>query len=187
MADGRVLGLDFNDTSVRWSVAISVLLIVLGLFALFAPFFAGVVLVSVIAWVLILVVCTHFWAAWHTRGLGAEVWEVLTGLACVAAGVVLLAWPLTGLVTLTLVLAVYLVLRGVIDLARALRQRPAAGTGWMFLQAVVSLFLAAVIGFHLMSSSTWVVGTLLGFVILLGGISRLAMTWLTQGDTPVAG
>jgi uncharacterized membrane protein HdeD (DUF308 family) len=100
---------------------------------------------------------------------------------------VLLAWPLTGLVTLTLVLAVYLVLRGVIDLARALRQRPAAGTGWMFLQAVVSLFLAAVIGFHLMSSSTWVVGTLLGFVILLGGISRLAMTWLTQGDTPVAG
>lgn len=181
MADGRVMGLDFNDTSVRWSVAISVLLIVLGLFALFAPFFAGVVVVSVIAWVLILVGCTHFWAAWHARGKG-EVWEVLTGLACVAAGVVLLRWPLTGLVSLTLVLAVYLLFKGVFELARALRRRPAKGSGWMFLDAVVSLLLAVVIGWRLLSASTWVIGTLVGVAILFSGVARLAVTWVTRGD-----
>jgi uncharacterized membrane protein HdeD (DUF308 family) len=183
MADGKVMGLDFNDKSVRWSVAISVLLIVLGLFALFAPFFAGVVLVSVIAWVLVVVGCIHLWSAWHTRGKGAELWEGLIGLAYIAAGLVLLWHPLIGLVSLTLILAVYLLVKGIFELVRALRQRPARGSGWMFLDAVVSLLLAVVIGWRLLSSATWVLGTLLGIAILFSGVARLAVTLLTSGDT----
>jgi uncharacterized membrane protein HdeD (DUF308 family) len=186
MADGKVLGLDFNDKAVQWSVAISVLLIVLGLIALFAPFFAGEVLVSVIGWVLIVVGCTHFWAAWHIRGKGAEVWEVLIGVAYIVAGVLLMRHPLVGLVSLTAILAIYLLFKGLFDLARALRRRPAKGSGWMFLEAVISLLLAVVIGWHLLSTSTWVIGTLVGFVILLSGIARLAVTWLTQKEEPVA-
>jgi uncharacterized membrane protein HdeD (DUF308 family) len=184
VADGKVMGLDMNDSSMRWSVAISVLLIVLGVFALFAPFFAGVVLVSVIAWVLMIVGCVHLWAAWHTRGKGAELWEALIGLAYIAAGIFLLMRPLVGLVSLTLVLAVYLLFKGIFELARALRLRPKPGTGWMFLDAMVSLLLAVVIGWHFLSSATWVIGTLLGIAILFSGIARLAVTLLTHKPAP---
>ena len=161
--------------SVGWSIGLSVLLIVLGLVALAAPLVAGVVVETIIAWLLILGSIGHFVLAWHTRGAGHHVWEFLVGLAYLVAGVFLLLHPVAGLVSLTLFLGAYLMIKGVFELIAGFTVRTIAGGGWIFVDAIVSILLALVIWFHLPYAADWVVGTLLGVTILFSGISRLAL------------
>ncbi len=160
--------------SVSWTIAFSILLIVLGLIALAAPFIAGVLVESIIAWLLIFGGIGHLVLAWHVRGAGAHLWEALIGVAYIVAGIFLFLHPLAGLVSLTLFLGAYLLLKGVFELIAGIRLRGVAGGGWLLLDAVISIILAIFIWMHLPSTAGWVVGTLLGVAILFSGISRLA-------------
>jgi len=175
-----------QEKSIGWTIAISCLLILLGLFALFAPFFAGVVVEAVVAWLLIFGGGVHLWLAWHVRGAGAHIWEILIGFAYILAGVFLLFHPLVGLLSLTLVLAVYLFVKGVFELAMGLRIRPVPGSGWLLADAVISILLALLIGWHFPGTAEWVVGTLVGVAILFSGISRLALALAAKKALPAA-
>ncbi len=161
--------------SVGWSIGFSVLLIVLGLVALATPFIAGVVIETIVAWLLIFGGIGHFALAWHVRGAGSHIWEFLVGLAYIAAGIFLFLHSIAGLVSLTLILGLYLFLKGVFELIAGFTVRGVAGGGWIFVDAVISIILAGFIWLHLPSSAEWVVGTLLGVAILFSGISRLAL------------
>ncbi len=161
--------------SVGWSIGFSVLLILLGLVALATPFIAGVVIETIVAWLLIFGGIGHFFLAWHVRGAGSHIWEFLVGLAYIAAGVFLFLHPVAGLVSLTLFLGAYLLIKGIFELIAGFTVRGVAGGGWIFVDAVVSIILAGFIWLHLPSAAEWVVGTLLGVAILFSGISRLAL------------
>jgi uncharacterized membrane protein HdeD (DUF308 family) len=158
-----------------WAIAFGGLLIILGLFAIMAPLIAGVAVTALFAWLLIIGGGAHLVLAWHVRGAGAHIWEALIGLAYIVMGVYLFFQPLVGLVALTAVLGAYLLMKGIFQLILWFRVRGMAGAGWMLFDAVVSLILAGMIWTHLPNSSTWVVGTLVGFAILFSGISRIAL------------
>jgi uncharacterized membrane protein HdeD (DUF308 family) len=162
--------------SVGWSIALSVLLIVTGLFAVCAPLLAGVAVTGVVAWLIVLGGCLHLWMAFHVRGTGAHVWEVLVGLAYLVAGVFILMHPLAGLVGLTIVLAVYLLMKGLFELVLWSKMRAVPGSGLLAADAVLSLLLSGLIWWHLPSTATWAVGLLVGFGILFSGISRLTLS-----------
>jgi len=174
MSVGTIRGI--ARESVGWSIGLSVILILIGLFALAAPLLAGVAVTTFVAWLLILGGCGHLALAWHVRGAGAHFWEALIGLVYIAIGVFLLLHPLAGLVSLTLGLAAYLLAKGIFELAMGLRLRPVPGSGWLLVDGVVSLILSAMIWRHLPSTAGWVVGTLVGFAILFSGISRLVLS-----------
>ncbi len=161
--------------SVGWSIGFSVLLIVLGLVALAAPLLAGVVVETLIAWLLIFGGIGHFVLAWHVRGAGSHLWEFLVGVAYIAAGIFLLVHPLAGLVSLTLFLGAYLMIKGIFELIAGFTVRGVSGGVWLFVDAIVSMILAGFIWLHLPSTAEWAVGTLLGVAILFSGISRLAL------------
>ena len=161
--------------SAGWTIAFGVLLIILGLFALMVPFIAGVAIAVMLGWLLIIGGIAHFVVAWHIRGAGAAVWEVLIGLAYIVMGVYLLVYPVTGLVALTAVLGSYLLIKGIFEIVLWFRMRHVRGSGWVLFDAIVSLLLAALIWAHLPNSATWVIGTLVGFGILFSGISRVVL------------
>ena len=161
--------------SIGWSIALSVVLIVAGLFAILAPLLAGVALTGILGWLLILVGAGHLWLAWHVRGAGAHLWEAIIGLAYLVAGVFLLVHPVAGLVGITAVLGAYLLIRGIFELVAGLSMRGAGGSVWLLINGAISLVLAFLIWRHLPYSAEWFIGTLLGFAILFTGISRLAV------------
>lgn len=161
--------------SIGWSIALSIVLILAGLFAIFAPLLAGVALTGIIGWLLILVGAGHLWLAWHVRGAGAHLWEALIGLAYLVAGVFLLIHPVTGLVGITAILGAYLLIRGIFELIAGFSMRGVGGNTWLLINGVISLILAYMIWRHLPYSAEWFIGTLIGFAILFTGISRLAL------------
>jgi uncharacterized membrane protein HdeD (DUF308 family) len=162
-------------TSIGWSIALSVLLIVIGMCAIVVPFLAGVAVTGIVAWLIVLGGVLHLWLAFHVRGTGAHIWQALVGLAYLWIGVYMMMHPLAGLVALTVVLAVYLLLVGLFELALVMKIRPLPGSGLMLLDAILSLILAGLIWWHLPNTSTWAVGLLVGISILFSGVSRLML------------
>ncbi len=157
------------------SIALSVLMIVLGLIALAMPLLAGVAVASLFAWGLILVGILHLVFAWQVRGVGAHLWEFLIGLVYVLAGVYTFLHPLAGLVGLTAILGAYLLIKGGAELVGGVIARRMPGSVWLLLDGVISLILAGIIWAHVLTAATWVIGTLLGFSILFTGLSRLLL------------
>lgn len=162
-------------TSVGWSITLGILLIVLGLIALAAPFIAGVFVETLIAWLLIFAGVGHLVLAWHVRGAGAHIWEALVGVAYIVVAIFLLWHPLAGLVSLTLFLGAYLLFKGIFELVASARIRGVPGGGWILVDGIVSILIALFIWLHLPYTAEWVVGTLLGVAILFSGISRVAL------------
>ena len=172
--------------SVGWSIALSLVLIVAGLFAIFAPLLAGVALTGILGWVLILVGAGHLWLAWHVRGAGAHIWEALIGLVYILAGIFLLVHPITGLVGITALLGAYLLIRGIFELIAGFSMRGVGGRTWLLINGAISFFLAFLIWRHLPYSAEWFLGTLIGFAILFTGISRLALALTARRLTAFA-
>ena len=161
--------------SAGWTIAFGVLLIILGLFALMVPLIAGVAVAVMFGWLLILGGVAHLVVSWHLRHAGGFIWELLVGLAYIVMGVFLLAHPLAGLFALTAFLGSYLLVKGIFELIMWFRLRRLHGGGWVLFDAIISLLLSAMIWLHLPYSTTWVIGTLVGFGILFSGISRVVM------------
>jgi uncharacterized membrane protein HdeD (DUF308 family) len=179
MADSSLVGI--AKQSVGWAIALSTLLILAGILAIVVPPAAGIAVAVLVAWMLALGGVAHFALAWHIRSTGGLIWEVLLGLIYVGMAVYLLAWPVAGLASLTLLLACYLSAKGVLVLILAFHIRSQPGSRWLFLDGIVSLILGAMIGLNWPSSSEWAIGTLIGVSMLFAGITRLPMAIAARG------
>jgi uncharacterized membrane protein HdeD (DUF308 family) len=156
-----------------WSIVLSVLMIAAGLLAIALPMIAGVAVTAIVAWLLLFSGVLHVGFAWRAGRAGAVVWEILLGILYGAIGFYLLASPVVGLESLTLAIALYLLFEGVLEFVLSLRLRPASGSGWLMIDGIITLVLAAMIWSTWPSSAAWVVGTLIGISMLFSGITRL--------------
>ena len=159
-----------------WSIVLSVFMIVAGVIAIGAPMIAGVAVTAVVAWLLIFSGLLHLAFAWRGGRAGAVLWEILLAIVYGAIGFYLFANPVAGLASLTLAIAIYLLMEGVLELILSFRLRPLAGSGWLLADGIVTLLLAVMIWSTWPSSAVWVVGTLVGISMLFSGITRLMLS-----------
>ena len=162
--------------SVQWSIALSVLMILAGLVAIASPVAAGIAVNILVAWLLVISGAAHLIFAWHTRTTRGFLWELLVGLLYLFTGIYLLMHPVAGLATLTIALAIYLVMEAILEFAMGFMLRPLPGTGWLLFDGLITLILAAMIARSWPSSSEWAIGTLVGISMVFSGTSRLAIS-----------
>jgi len=79
------------------------------------------------------------------------------------------------MITLTAVLAFYIVVSGIFELVVFARLRRLRGAIWFLVDGVVSLVLAGLIFFQWPWSSLWFIGTLVGISLLLSGVARITL------------
>jgi uncharacterized membrane protein HdeD (DUF308 family) len=158
-----------------WFIAVAVVFIVLGIFAIVEPGVAGLAVTMLVGWLLVLGGGTHLISAFSGGGAGRVIWHVLIGIVYVISGVYFLMHPLLGLNSLTLLLGVVIVVEAVFEIIAYFRMRSQGGSSWMLTNAVVTLILGGLIWFHWPSSTTWAIGTLVGVNLLMTGISRLML------------
>jgi uncharacterized membrane protein HdeD (DUF308 family) len=98
-------------------------------------------------------------------------WSLLSAVIGIAAGNVLLGWPIPGAISLTLLLTVFFTIEGVASVMYALEHRKEL-TGrweWMLASGVVDLTLAFIILTRLPGTAAWALGLLVGINMLFGG------------------
>jgi len=86
-------------------------------------------------------------------------------------------WPLSGILSLTLILIVFFVIEGVASIMFALEhKRELSGQwAWMLVSGIVDLILAAIILAGLPSTAAWALGLLVGINMIFGGSALVAM------------
>jgi uncharacterized membrane protein HdeD (DUF308 family) len=162
--------------AINWSIALSVLLIIAGLIALFLPFISGVAITLFFGWAMILSGITHLVFAFKTHTTGGRVWEILIGIIYLFTGFYLILHPLDALLVLTLILACYLFFEAIVEFIQYFQLRPRHGTGWILVDGIITLILAIMIWRAWPASSVWVIGTLVGISMIFSGFSRLMLS-----------
>jgi uncharacterized membrane protein HdeD (DUF308 family) len=159
-----------------WSIVLSVLMIAAGLVAIGIPMIAGVAVTAIAGWLLLFSGVLHVAFAFRAGRAGSVLWEVLLGLVYGGIGLYMLARPLVGLASLTLAIAAYLLLEGMLEFILSFRLRPLPGTGWLLVDALITLGLAVLIWLTWPANALWVVGTLVGISMLFSGVTRLMLS-----------
>ena len=156
-----------------WLIAIGLVFILLGILAIAEPFVAGLAIVFLVGWLLIIGGSAHFVAAFCGGGLWRVIVQVLIGIVYVAGGVYFLTHTLLGLGTLTLLLAGIILAEAVFEIVAYFRARETSGSSWLLMNAILTLLVGGLIWLHWPSSSVWAIGTLVGVNLLMTGISRV--------------
>ena len=172
--------------SVGMSIALSALMIIAGILAILVPPAAGISVAIFVAWLVALSGVFHLGFAWQMRTTGSLLWQLLIGILYLAISLYMLTRPIAGLASLTLVLASYLFVKGILEFVLGVRMRPFPGSGWLFFDGLMAIILGAMIGFTWPSSSEWAIGTLIGVSILFAGISRLSLSLAARRIIPKA-
>ncbi len=158
--------------SIGWSIALSILLILAGFVAILLPPIMGLGVTLYIGWLLVLSGITHFVFAWKSHSAGAVLWEVLVGIVYLFAGGYLILHPMAGLLSLTLLLAIYLCIEGIFEIVLAFKVTR-SGRPWLILEGAITIILAVMIWRTWPFSTIWAIGTLVGISMLFSGFSRL--------------
>ena len=166
--------------SIKWSIPLSLLMIVAGMVAIIAPIVSGVVATVLMGWLLIFSGLVHLMFGRHARGAGGFIWELLLGFVYGAAGIYLLLHPATGLTVLTVGLATYLSAEACLEFAQCWRLRRLHGVRWIFFDAILTLAFAVLFWMAWPSGNPLIIGALIGISMIFSGISRLMLVLAAQ-------
>ncbi len=160
----------------RWSIVLSVLLMVAGVLAIIVPLASGIAITIFVDWLLVLCGAAHLAYAWQTRRRGVLWWGILLGIIYIVAGGYILLHPMAGLASLTLVLTAYLLVESILEFILSFQLRFLRGSGWLLFDGIITLILAGMIWRAWPASTTWVVGTLVGISMFCSGVARLMLS-----------
>ena len=168
-----------NSLNSHWRLFLieGIVLFILGLLAIIVPPIATIAVEVLIGWLLLMSGIVGLIATLRMRGSPGFAWSLISAILGIVAGAVLLGWPLSGALTLTMILTVFLVLEGVISILYALEHRRGLSGRWgiMLFSGVIDLFLAGIIFAGLPGTAAWAIGLLVGVNLVFGGSAIIAM------------
>jgi len=154
-----------------------IILILLGIAAIVLPVIATLAITIVIGWLFLISgvvgLITTFWMR-HAPGFW---WSLLSAIIAIIAGILLLLWPITGMVSVTLVLIAFFVIEGIATIMYAIEHRNqiTGRWGWMLTSGIIDLILAGIILAGLPGTAEWALGLLVGINMLFGGVAMIGM------------
>jgi uncharacterized membrane protein HdeD (DUF308 family) len=161
-----------------------IVLVVLGFAAIALPVIATLAVALFLGWLFLLSGIVGLVTTFLMRNAPGFWWSLLSAVLAIAAGIVLLAWPVSGAVSLTLVLIVFFVIEGVASIMLALEHRDSGRWGWLLASGIVDLILAGLILIGLPGTAAWALGLLVGINMMFGGASLIAMALHARSIDP---
>jgi uncharacterized membrane protein HdeD (DUF308 family) len=161
-------------------------LLVLGLAAIVLPLIATVAVEIIIGWLLLISGIVGLIATFRMRHAPGFFWSLVSAVLAIAAGIVLLRWPLSGALSLTLILTVFFVVEGVASIFYALEhKRELSGRwAWMLVSGALDLILGGIIFLGLPGTAAWAIGLLVGINMVFGGSAIMSMALLARTTGP---
>jgi len=154
-----------------------IILVILGLIAIAIPPIATLAVELLVGWLFLISGVVGLIMSFSMRHAPGFWWSLLSAIVGIAAGVVLLLWPLSGVLSLTFVLIAFFTIEGVVSIMFALEhKRELSGRwGWMLASGIVDLILAALILLGLPGTAAWAIGLLVGINLVFGGSALIGM------------
>lgn len=182
-----------------WFTVYGVLLALLGILAIAMPYIATLATSIFIGWLLVASSVLGLYAV-YSAGKDAPGfwWNLITAILYLAAGIMLLGNPVTGALSLTIVLAAYLLAGGVTKIVLGFQHKKDIPNAWFWIlfSGLVDIVLAFLIIQGLPGTAFWAIGLLVGINLVMMGIAiiftaqsckKMANTKAGTAATPKAG
>ncbi|MBN8994701.1 MAG: HdeD family acid-resistance protein [Rhizobiales bacterium] len=156
-----------------WFIALGILFLIGGVFAIAMPFIAGLTVAAVVAIVLVWLGIVEIIHAFNVKSWGGFIWDLIIGLVMLIGGISMWVNPVVATVTLTLFIAATFIAKGVFQVILGFRMRPHDGWGWMVTAGVLDLIVGLIIWAKWPISAVWAPGTLVGISLIFTGWSYI--------------
>jgi uncharacterized membrane protein HdeD (DUF308 family) len=173
-----------------------IVLVVLGLLAILVPQIASLAVELLMGWLLLISGAVGLFTTFQAKSSPGFWWALISAVIAIIAGVLLLIWPLTGVVSLTIVLVAFFLIEGISSIMYAIEHRRelTGRWGWMLASGIITLVLAFLIYAGLPSTAAWAIGLLVGIDMVFGGAALIGIALAarkeggaaTSAQTPAA-
>jgi len=154
-----------------------ILLAVLGLAAMIVPPLASLAVTIFLGWMFLISGIAGLVVTYWARQMPGFWWSLFSAALAVLAGLVLLARPMQGVLTLTIVVGAYFLIEGVTTIMYALEHRRELSErwSWLLISGLMDILISFLIISGLPGSAEWAIGLLVGINLVLGGASLVGM------------
>ena len=154
-----------------------IVLLVLGIAAILLPVVATITFTILIGWLFLISGGVGLVTTLWMRQAPGFWWSLLSAFIGIVAGILLLLWPITGSLSLTLLLTAFFIVEGVASIMYGLEHRNqlTGRWGWMLTSGIIDLVLAGIIIAGLPGTALWALGLLVGINLLFGGVAMIGM------------
>jgi uncharacterized membrane protein HdeD (DUF308 family) len=163
----------------RWKVFLfeGIVLALLGLAAMIVPPLASLAVTIFLGWMFLISGVAGLFVTYWSRQMPGFWWSLFSAALAVLAGGILLARPMQGILTLTIIVGAYFLAEGVVTIMYALEHRRELSErwSWLLISGVMDLLIAFIIVAGLPDSARWAIGLLVGINLMLGGASMVGM------------
>jgi len=178
---------DFNKLQSDMSAAVKahwkaflfegILLAILGIAAMIVPPLASLAITIFLGWMFLISGIGGLFVTYWARNMPGFWWSLISAALAVLAGGILLARPIQGVLTLTIVVGAYFLAEGVATIMYALEHRRELSErcSWLLIAGIVDVIISGIIIAGLPGSALWAVGLLVGINLLFGGASMIGM------------
>jgi uncharacterized membrane protein HdeD (DUF308 family) len=161
----------------RLFLAEGIVLLVLGLLAIVVPQIATIAVAVFIGWILLVSGAVGLLATFRMRTAPGFWWSLISAILGIVAGILLFRSPVSGALSLTVILTAFLIIEGIVSILFALEHKRELSGRWgaMLFSGLVDLFLAGIIIEGLPGTAAWAIGLLIGVNLVFGGAALIAM------------
>lgn len=154
-----------------------IVLAILGLAAMIVPPLASLAITIFLGWMFLISGIAGLFVTFWARQMPGFWWSLFSAALAVLAGGVLIARPMQGVLTLTIVVGAYFLAEGVATIMYALEHRRelSGRWSWLLMSGLMDLVIAFIIVAGLPGSAEWAIGLLVGINLVLGGASLVGM------------
>jgi uncharacterized membrane protein HdeD (DUF308 family) len=157
-----------------WYLALGILLILVGIYAIWAGEAATIAAVVALGIVLLIAGIGQLVGAFMVRGAGHVILSLLIGVLDIVVGLILIGHPALGALTITLFLAALFVFAGIFRFISALwLQYPQYG--WAAASGFVTFLLGVLLWAQWPISAVWFPGFAVGVNFIFAGVAWTAM------------
>lgn len=157
-----------------WFLLLGIALIVFGMMALSAPWVASLAGAMTLGFFILFGGVAESIGAFWSRAWSGFFLHLLSGILGIVVGVLFLRRPGDAMVTLTLLIACFLLVGGAFKIVGALAQRFPAW-GWTLLSGVIDVLLGLLIWMEWPASALWVIGLFVGISLIFQGTNWVAI------------
>jgi uncharacterized membrane protein HdeD (DUF308 family) len=161
---------DALNTGGKNMTVYGVIAIILGILAMLAPGWTGLSITFFLGMLVLGGGVVRMIWAFQAGSFGKGVWIFAIGVLTLLCGIVLLANPLLAAGMLTVIVAMYFIIDGIVEIAAGVQVWSQPGSGWMVFGGIVSILLGGMLWAQYPLSGPYALGILLGIKLFFVGL-----------------
>lgn len=172
---GRLRGWGTLPQNWGWLLGLGVLWIVFGSLAILLPFAATLAITLLLGAIFAAGGILQVVQGVRCRGWHGAAMHIVGGILALVLGGILLFFPLTGILSLTLFLSAFFIVTGVLKVISALQHRGLQNWAWLLFSGLLGLAIGVLIWVGWPGTAVWMLGLLVGVELIFTGWSMVML------------